>query len=352
MKMDPLVSVIIPVYKVEKYIKKSVKSVLKQSYKNIEIILVNDGSPDKCPSICDKFALENFNISVIHKQNGGLSEARNFGITQAKGDYLLFLDSDDILVLDSIEGMVSNAIKYNSDMVIPDRYIQIDEATKEIKQRFHFNKICFVEEPASFATNTIIGKGRGWRATSLLYRASLIKEFNIEFPIGYIAEDIVFNLHFMAKANKLSFYESSTINYLKREGSITTSFQENLDKIFLFIDTEVIRFLKETKQNNLFGNNKRKELLCRNAIIYISEVFSDKCDWEHLKRFMCINNFLSNKRIVEAFSIKKINPFFDNKLSVIYFKMMFHLIKANNITIIYWLVRFSGFIKKFLRKKE
>jgi glycosyltransferase involved in cell wall biosynthesis len=89
------ISIIIPVYKVEKYLCKCIESVIQQNYANIEIILVDDGSPDKCPQICDEYAFRDDRIRVIHKTNGGLSDARNYGTRAAKGDYLMFLDSDD-----------------------------------------------------------------------------------------------------------------------------------------------------------------------------------------------------------------------------------------------------------------
>ncbi|MCX8531513.1 glycosyltransferase family 2 protein [Chryseobacterium luquanense] len=94
-KYYSMLSIIVPVYNVEKYIDQCVNSVLQQSYENFEIILVNDGSPDNCPAICDQYALKDSRIKVIHKKNGGLSDARNFGIREAKGAYILFLDSDD-----------------------------------------------------------------------------------------------------------------------------------------------------------------------------------------------------------------------------------------------------------------
>ena len=95
--MEKKISIIIPVYKVEKYLDKCVESVVNQTYKNLEIILVDDGSPDNCPKMCDEWAEKDKRIKVIHKENGGLSDARNFGIEKATGDYLMFLDSDDYL---------------------------------------------------------------------------------------------------------------------------------------------------------------------------------------------------------------------------------------------------------------
>lgn len=339
---NPLVSVVIPVYRVEKYLVKSVHSVINQSYKNIEIILVDDGSPDQCPTLCDNLVYEFNNIEVIHKKNSGLSEARNFGINKANGDYILFLDSDDILNKSTIEGLVQKAIETQADLVIPDRYVQVNELTNKKIEKFHFDKTGFIEYPVKFAIDVMIGKGRAWRASALLYRASLIKNNNIEFPTGYIAEDIVFNLKVMTKAKKISFYDKSTLNYLKREGSITTSFQENLDLVFLFIDKQVEKFLIETNEDNEYSNKKRDELLCRNAIVYISDLFSQKCDWEKIDRIKKANDFLGNERIHECFKVDKINPYFYNKLAVVYFKLMYKLIKNNHLKLAYQVAILRG----------
>ncbi|MDY4757554.1 MAG: glycosyltransferase family 2 protein [Parabacteroides sp.] len=113
MKMNPLISVIIPIYKVEDYLDECVQSVIHQTYKNLEIILVNDGSPDKCPQICDEYAKLDNRIIVIHKKNGGLSDARNAGLQIATGEYIQFLDADDILEKQKIEIQIGVLQKYN-----------------------------------------------------------------------------------------------------------------------------------------------------------------------------------------------------------------------------------------------
>ena len=104
---NELISVIVPIYNVEKYLEKCVNSILKQTYINLEIILVDDGSPDRCPEICDKLAKTDDRIKVIHQQNGGLSKARNVGIDVAKGAYLVFVDSDDTVEFELIEKLRS-----------------------------------------------------------------------------------------------------------------------------------------------------------------------------------------------------------------------------------------------------
>ena len=110
----PLISIIIPVYKVEKYLEKCIKSVLSQTYKNLQIILVDDGSPDNCGNICDDYARVDNRIEVIHKANGGLSDARNVGLKAARGEYIGFVDSDDYVSNEMFENLY-NCLLYTSD---------------------------------------------------------------------------------------------------------------------------------------------------------------------------------------------------------------------------------------------
>ena len=121
--MKDLISVIIPVYNVEKYINRCVDSVIHQSYTNLEIILVDDGSPDNCPTICDNYSKQDSRIKVIHKKNGGLSDARNVGIEHSKGKYITFIDSDDYISNDYVEILYKLITKYNSKIAVADNYI-------------------------------------------------------------------------------------------------------------------------------------------------------------------------------------------------------------------------------------
>lgn len=331
---NPLVSIVIPVYKVEKYLQDSVNSAINQTYNNIEIILVNDGSPDRCPEICEDFASKYEKVTVIHKENGGLSEARNFGQNQAKGEYILFLDSDDKLLEDAIEGLLKIALEKNADMVIPDRYNLVIEGQNNFRQIHHFHKPYFFEDPKQFALNVMISKGRAWRAHSLLYKTSVIRRNKIEFPIGYIAEDIPFNLSFLSHAKKIAFYEVATVNYLKRGGSITTTFQENLDEVFLFIDMEVEKFLENNNMSNTENEIKRNQLLSRNIITFILNVFSNKCNWSKKEKNEKLNQLLRNERVIESFKINKIEMYTEDKKTRSNMKsriygIIFYLLKFN-----------------------
>ena len=136
MKNQPLVSVIIPVFNVEKYLNECIDSVISQTYKNIEIILVDDGSTDSSGKICDIYAENNSNIKVIHKENGGQSVARNTGLDLAIGKYVFFIDSDDIVLCDAVEKLLNTAEKAKSDIVFFDAYSFLDESQKQINQSY------------------------------------------------------------------------------------------------------------------------------------------------------------------------------------------------------------------------
>ena len=113
-----MISVIVPVYKVEIYLDKCIESILAQTYKNFELILVDDGSPDRCPMLCDLYAKKYDMVRVIHKTNGGLSDARNVGVLNAKGEYVTFIDSDDYVAEDYLETLWNLKSKYEAEITV------------------------------------------------------------------------------------------------------------------------------------------------------------------------------------------------------------------------------------------
>ncbi len=142
--MEELISIIVPVYNVEQYLEKCVKSIIRQTYKNIEIILIDDGATDSSGKICDKLKLKDNRIKVIHKENGGLSDARNAGLKVAKGEYIGFVDSDDYIKEDMFETLYNLNKKYNSEISIVSYYeICKDKliAVRESDEVQQFNKI-------------------------------------------------------------------------------------------------------------------------------------------------------------------------------------------------------------------
>ena len=192
---NPKLSVIIPVYKVEKYLERCVKSVLSQDYGNLEIILIDDGSPDKCPALCDELASQDNRIVVIHKQNGGSSSARNAGLEKATGEYVAFLDSDDqwkdgmlMKIMNELENLDSDLL--DSDLVIFP-HLQLREDTgvvKSIKDPIFGNGICKLPADELYKRLTDIGDIHESAWSKLIKRDFLLSN-NLQFKQGITGED-------------------------------------------------------------------------------------------------------------------------------------------------------------------
>lgn len=338
---EPLVSLIIPVYNTEKYLKNCLISALSQTYTNIEIIIVDDGSPDNSFLICEDFVKKDNRISLIRQKNLGLSGARNTGIQASKGRYILFLDSDDTLAIDAVEGLVSCACKNNSSIVVPNKYTKIFEGSTKKRIEYHFKYNNETITPIDFGLKYLIGKGRAWRATAVLYDAETIKSKNIEFPLGYTAEDIVFNLDFLSNAITVSIYEKSTLINLKREGSITTTYNKNMLKNFFYIDSKIVDFLSLNNVPEEIGYKYRYSLLCRNIILsFFNLMMLSQKETNLQDKYRNFKKVLENDIVSSAFSFdKKITPFFNNKLISFFFNFEYFLIK-NNINLIAFILIF------------
>lgn len=346
MTMDePKISVVIPVYKTEKYLEKCIESVKNQTYKNIEIILIDDGSPDNCPALCDKIASNSENLKVIHKENGGLSSARNAGIQAMSGDYVVFLDSDDTLVENAVELLFERICSSSADAVFCDRYYQIMESTGEKQIKFHFDETGYINNPVEFALEVMMGKGRAWRAHSLMYKASILKKNNIQFPFGHTSEDYPFNLEFLSYAKKIDFLNSPTVNYLKREGSITTTFNKNYINSILYMDKISAEFLERTGNNTPHGNKKRNSVFCRNIVSYLFSAMSPK-NKDVFKDKKKYADSIFTADVLKRFSEKVSLPYFESKIFVIFFKVQFTLLKYKIVTLAELFAYIAGFFKK------
>lgn len=327
--MCPKVSVIIPVFNTKKYLKKCVESVINQTYENIEIILVDDGSQDGSDKMCDVFADENKNVCVFHKSNGGLSSARNLGIECATGEYILFLDSDDSLELCTIEEMVENILKNDSDIVIPNSYYKVYENTLQKKLAYHFSKECFEENPILFALEILIKQGRARRSTAVLYNLNMILKNKIRYPLGRISEDFFFNLDCFSVAKKLSLYESPSLYNLKRSGSISSSYYENFFDTILEMNEKVKEFINTLSKEDYGDYIKgcRETLLYRNVIIFAINIMGDRNTKYRLRKQKCVNMFI-NDDFREIFATNTVEvPYFEGKIQRSFMKISYRLIK-------------------------
>ncbi len=214
--MEDKISVIVPIYKVEPYLDECIVSIINQTYKNLQIILVDDGSPDKCGEICDRYASQDSRITVIHKENGGLSDARNAGLKIADGAYIYFVDSDDILPEKSIEEMYDYATKKNADMVVGG-FECFDYETGKITSTTESGDVHVTVMDQKQLVKDFYRDG--CQAWAVLYKKHI--HDGIFFPKGEINEDeaIVFSL--MERVNTAVVTNHVVYSYRHRPESIT-----------------------------------------------------------------------------------------------------------------------------------
>lgn len=228
------VSIIVPIYNVEKYIKECLDSLINQTLQEIEIILVNDGSTDKSGEIAKEYAQMNKKkIVYLEKENGGLSDARNYGIPYAKGEYIAFLDSDDYIEKDTYEKMYELAKKESSDMVECDFYWEYPNKTKIDTGEVYHNKKEMAEKVRVVAWNKLI-------------KREILEKAKIEFQKGYRYEDVEFTYKLIPYLEKVSFLKEPCIHYIQRENSISNSQNERTKEIFDVLE-HVIDYYKEKK---------------------------------------------------------------------------------------------------------
>lgn len=288
-KMNDLISVIVPVYKVEEYLDECVKSIISQSYSNLEIILVDDGSPDKCPELCDLWATKDNRIKVVHKCNGGLSSARNAGLDIACGDYISFVDSDDYIAPDMIANLYNCIIEHKTDIsackiysVTNNNILEYDKKGNEIKDKTK------VISAFDYLKLYIGGKieNASWNK---LYRRDCFEK--IRFREGRNNEDFLMFYELCKIISSISFVDYFGYYYRQREGSIVHD-----KKKYLYFDIiDNIEEIKEDIKKNLpqlIEDIEKKEI--QERIIFLKKVLKN----HDVIRFR--KEFVKNERILQS----------------------------------------------------
>lgn len=235
--MNELISIVVPVYNVEKYLDTCVESILKQTYSNIEIILVDDGATDRSGQMCDYYVERDERIKVIHKKNGGLSDARNRGITQSNGKYIMFVDSDDVVSLNLVEYLYNILKENNADIAIcdpvhcyPNQKIDFEQET--------FNS---VYDPEDAIAEMLYQKSFLVAAWGKLFRKEYFDD--IIFPKGMLFEDSAVMYKLFDKAKKIIYGNAKLYGYMHREGSITTKQFSERDCDILTICQQITEYM-------------------------------------------------------------------------------------------------------------
>ena len=243
------ISVILPVYKVEKYIDQCMNTVLNQTYQNLEIILVDDGSPDNCGKICDEYQKKDARIKVIHKKNGGAPAARNDALKIATGDWIAYVDPDDWIEPEAFEEALKVGLRDNSDIVIFNTYINTGDQQREVKafpndfctddrkiiQAMQLSSLSKNYSP--FSDNW--SQGFPW---DKIYRADFLKEHNVLWPINVKAnDDVIYTIHAFQFARRISYFDRTFYHYRMNPESIGHKYMPDRVKVDHDIYVEMMR---------------------------------------------------------------------------------------------------------------
>lgn len=317
--MRPDISIIVPIYKVEKYLERCINSILNQSFSNFELILVDDGSPDNCGKICDEYKKKDNRITVIHKKNGGLSDARNAGLDIAKGKYIGFVDSDDIIHPRMYEILFQCINKSNSD--IAQCKFKKFKNLEELKNDLDNYNETFEEYDNKTAIIDMIDNNKiNVNSWNKLYKRELFEI--LRFPKGKIHEDEFLTYKLLYDSRKIAYIDEELYYYYQNDNGIMngSNILKRLDRIEAL--EERSKFFLENGDNDLYNKSNSALFFALNKLYFIfkrnEQLKKDKENIEKLKSkikkismLLENNNYLSstNSKIVKI--INKNNVFID-----------------------------------------
>ena len=277
--MEKFFSIIVPVYNVEQYLRQCIDSILGQTFADFELILVDDGSPDNCPEICDEYAKKDERVKVLHKENGGLSDARNAGLEIATGEYIAFVDSDDYVAPDMYESLYNLITQNDCDMAIC-RAVIVREQDTPIYEDAEDIKI-MDSDTANY--QMIYKRLFGVNAWNKLYKRKLFDK--IRFPKGLLYEDMATAYAFIGECNKVVYSPMKKYAYLQRSGSIMnmTGYMVSPDKVKII--EEMISYFEPKSING-------KEEINAGSIRFLLE---------DIYKMASCGNLIKNKAYMEAF---------------------------------------------------
>lgn len=347
-KNEKLVSIIVPIYNVEQYIDRCISSLINQTLKDIEIILVDDGSPDNCPRICENYSERYENIKVIHKQNEGLGFARNSGIDIASGKYVIFVDSDDFVTNDMCEVLYNKAEKYNADIVYANHYKYKDNKICELVKEIN-NDIIFdtKESIREFMIDMIAMSPNKSNDTPIevsvwgaIFKRNTLKENNIYFVSEreYISEDVVFNLELYPKTNKIVLCPEVVYYYCFNSSSLSKTYKKDR-----FLKDKILwkYIIDKFNSMNICAEDRLNRFLLARARCAMSSIVASESN--HKNKKACKKLLLE---VTDDIDVKTaVNHYPINKSSILK-RIYFMALKARNIELLYWLCKLNNFRKR------
>ena len=328
--MSHKLTIIVPVYKVPyNYLEKCIESIINQTYENLEIILIDDGSPDDCGLICDKYQKQDLRINVIHKQNGGLSQARNTGVINATGDYLMFVDGDDWLEADCCEIVVNKILEKECDFLMFKVYKNYRNKEIKIKNYSMVNNFLYYEkDKEELLSNFFKIESNITSAYAKVFKTEFLRENNIyhneDYPQG--VEGFIFVLYCLLKFKKCYFLDEYLYHYMYNENSISSSHNEENHYLVL----SGMNYIKKILEENGILEKYKIDFYTRiNHIIIttaISGYFNPKNGLKYNDKKIGFINYMNNELIKETLNTKFKTSFFRKiVLLIIKLKLYFFL---------------------------
>lgn len=334
-----LITIIVPVYNVEKYIRECIDSLLNQTYKNLEIILVDDGSKDKSGEICENYANADSRVKVIHKENEGLGFARNTGLTVAQGKFVTFIDSDDVADVDLVERLINGITESKCDTCIGGFKRISKNGTTSFVEQYDialFTGAGVYNELFARMLGSAPDKHDAIRMSvwNVMYSMDIIREYKIEFPSErkFISEDIIWDSEYYKYAKRVKVIDSTAYNYRITPGSLTQKYKPDMLKKICVLYNEMIDRLsndkaKITRLQRQFFVNLRSCLKQENSKV------SKKCNTDVVN---------SIKEIVNNETVHTVATAYEKNIRQHRQKLFVKLVKSKRIYVIYILVKIGG----------
>lgn len=319
---DKLISVVVPIYNVEKYLRQCVDSILRQTYKNLEVILVDDGSPDNCPEICDEYAKKDARVKVIHKPNGGVGTAYNAGIQSAMGDYIGLVESDDWIEPNMYQLLLESALKFDSDLVKCNFYNYDSFAKKQCREsgkhsKFFWNKLAPDNKSFSIKeySKLMIPHPSIWAA---LYKKDLIKKISFVETKSAAYQDYPFMMEAFFTAQKISVVHKALLNYRQEMGNQSST---NRSDRRLMVMADQTMFIYEKLHNHPNFSQCIEEFVQ-------SAVSPNYCFYQNIDEEYKVEYF---EKLKETFAFLKQYPQLTYKYASAAQKKFVHAILTDNI---------------------
>lgn len=300
-------SIILPVYNVEKYLSACIDSILNQTFKDYEIILVDDGSKDSSGAICDNYASKHNYVKVIHKPNGGQSDARNVGLRAASGEYVFFMDSDDLFYTDKVLEKVASKTKNNPDVVFHKHIKWFENTGTYSKCDYDYDENIDGQSFEEVLCKLIDNDAYGNAAWKKFVRRELLVNNGIEFQTGISAEDNDWFYKVLMVMHSVELIDEVFYVYRQREGSVTHGKSEKLFDNMMWIIEKWAEIIKQPDKKNgvkVISNDLAYQYC--NAIINFSQTSKTKESFERLKKYKYLLQYGNNPRVKSFRSVTRL----------------------------------------------